>query len=252
MSSMTNQQSNAMTQFVVVVPAAGIGKRMQAVCPKQYLTINNLTILEHTIERLLSHPKIEKIILSLNKNDDYFEKTSLANRKNVITVLGGEERVDSVLAGLTAFDKDEYPWVMVHDAARPCITHKDIDALIESCIHNKEGGLLAVPVRDTMKREAPYINKKGNKNPQVKTTVERSTLWHALTPQMYRTKVLITAITQAQADQQILTDESSAIEYVQLTSLLVQGSSENIKITQPDDLALATFILAKQQETVCE
>jgi len=228
-------------QFVVVVPAAGIGKRMMANCPKQYLTINGETILSLTVNRLLSHPQVDKVILSLSKADSHFANIALIQNKNVITVDGGKERVDSVLNGLQSVDSTKYPWVLVHDAARPCVTHDDIDALIDECLLHNSGGLLAAPVRDTMKR-----GKQVGELSQVRNTVEREQLWHALTPQLYKTDELILAINKAQQDGVDITDESSAIEHANFSSLLVFGSSENIKITRPDDLALAEFFLEKQ------
>jgi 2-C-methyl-D-erythritol 4-phosphate cytidylyltransferase len=101
-------------EFIVIVPAAGVGKRMLTTCPKQYLKINNDTILAHTVNRLLSHEKITKIILALSDDDEYFAQTSLANNPDVIRVSGGEERVDSVLNGLCAVDETVFPWVLVH------------------------------------------------------------------------------------------------------------------------------------------
>ena len=234
--------------FIVVVPAAGVGKRMQASCPKQYLMIEDHTILEHTVNRLLSHPKINHVILPLSAEDAYFNDTCLANNPKVLRVKGGKERVDSVLAGLSAIDSEQYPWVLVHDAARPCVSHHDIDQLIAQCQESEHGGLLAMPVRDTMKSS--------QESKKVNTTVDRSNLWHALTPQLFKTNELITSINLSLKDNATVTDESSAIEYAQLPSLLVEGSGENIKITRPDDLALATFILAQQraktQGLLCE
>jgi 2-C-methyl-D-erythritol 4-phosphate cytidylyltransferase len=249
-------------KLIAIVPAAGVGKRMKANCPKQYLTIEGKTILEHTVLRLLSHPAIEKVILAIGENDKYFTATSLAKNTDVITVVGGQERVDSVLSGLKVVEEADYPWTLIHDAARPCITIADIDALIHSCQQNNAGGLLACPVRDTMKLgqavntdNSPHTNDQNEKlSPEkikvkikVKNTVERDQLWHALTPQMYRTSELLQAITQAKLKSQVMTDESSAIELALLPSLLITGRSDNIKITQPDDLVLATFILSQQE-----
>lgn len=228
------------TQFIVVVPAAGVGKRMKANCPKQYLQINNKTIIYHTVMTLLSHPRIEKVIVALGDNDEYFIDSGLAEQKNIIKVHGGIERVDSVLNGLKAINLTRNPWVMVHDAARPCVSHKDIDNLIAACIENDAGGILATPVRDTMKRGCS-VNKK-----LIDHTVEREQLWHALTPQLFKTAELMTSIEQGLAKNLNITDEASAIESAGLPSLIVSGSSENIKITQPDDLALAKFFLNKQ------
>lgn len=233
-TSLNNQQ------IIAVVPAAGVGKRMLANCPKQYLTIYNDTILAHTVNRLLNHHQIKKVIICLSKNDEYFTETGLASHPDVLIAEGGKERVDSVLNGLKLVNSDNHPWVLVHDAARPCVTHHDIDALIAECITHNCGGLLAAPVRDTMKRS--------DHHQFVQHTVERSHLWHALTPQMYKTEELKVAIEQALLSEHKITDESSAIELAGLPSLLVSASSENIKITHPDDLAFAEFILAKQQK----
>lgn len=226
--------------FVAIVPAAGVGKRMQATCPKQYLEINHQSILAHTANRLLGHPKIAQVIVVLSDEDEYFTQTDLANNPDIIRVSGGQERVDSVLNGLYAIDVNIYPWVLVHDAARPCITHDDIDKVIEQCTLNDCGGLLAVPVVDTMKQNSQqHLNTVAN-------TVDRRNLWHAFTPQMYKTVELKQAIEQALLQGKEITDESSAIELAGLPSLLVAGRRDNIKITRPEDLALATFYLNQQ------
>jgi 2-C-methyl-D-erythritol 4-phosphate cytidylyltransferase len=231
---------NPTLTFPVIVPAAGVGKRMQADCPKQYLLINNETVLSHTVMALLSHPKISQVVLVLSESDRYFSKLALAQQEKVLRVNGGKERVNSVLNGLKVVDPVKYPWVLVHDAARPCVTHTDIDKLISRCLTHNSGGVLATPVRDTMKRsksECAYD--------LIKNTVEREDLWHALTPQLYKTQELTHAIEQGIAKGLNITDESSAIEYANLPSLLVSGSSENIKITHPNDLLLAKFYLNK-------
>lgn len=219
--------------LIAVIPAAGVGKRMQAQCPKQYLKINNLTILEHTVQALLSHQQIQRVIISLGVDDPYFIQTSLPNNPCVEVVVGGKERVDSVKAGLKAITCEKYPWVLVHDAARPCLCQHDLKKLIDKCLLHNQGGILASPVQDTMKRGDGVI----------KQTIDRQQLWHALTPQMFPTKQLLSAIEAAQAQNILLTDEASAIESVAGSPLLVEGRRDNIKITQPDDLAYAEFIL---------
>lgn len=237
--------TQAFGPFVAVVPAAGVGKRMKANCPKQYLEIDGTTVLEHTVIRLLSHPLIEHVILALGESDQYYETTTLPQNLNVTRVNGGNERVDSVIAGLDAIDEEKYPWVLVHDAARPCVTLEDITALIESSLVREYGGILASPVRDTMKRTG--------KNQDVTLTEEREHLWHALTPQFYPTSELKSAIDQALAKKLPITDESSAMEFANKRSHIVEGRGDNIKITHPDDLDYATFILSKQstkRETV--
>lgn len=244
-------------QFTVVVPAAGVGKRMLAACPKQYLTINNNTILNHTITRLLSHPQITKVVVAISEDDDYFEQSSLATHPDVIRVSGGKERVDSVLNGLHHVKDSD--WVLVHDAARPCITHQDIDQLIAQCIANNCGGILAAPVVDTMKLA---VNVKEHQSSldslehtndlntvSVDKTIDRSLLWHAFTPQMFKIKELTTAIENAQSLQLSITDEASAIESLGLPCLLVSGRRDNIKITRPEDLMLASFYLQQQSQS---
>ncbi|PKI14171.1 2-C-methyl-D-erythritol 4-phosphate cytidylyltransferase [Colwellia sp. 12G3] len=233
-------------KFIAIVPAAGVGKRMQANCPKQYLSINNETILSHTVMRLLSHPLISKVIIALGTDDQYFAESQLAHHKDIIRVNGGTERVNSVLSGLHAVDKKKYPWVLVHDAARPCVSHADIDKLIHQCLMNDHGGILATPVRDTMKRGIYAEDIAKGDISTIECTVEREQLWHALTPQLYKTDELTTAIEQALTNGLKITDEASAIEQANLPSLLVSASSENIKITHPNDLALAEFYLNKQ------
>ncbi len=229
--------------FTVVIPAAGVGKRMKANCPKQYLSIHQHTILEHTVFRLLSHPYINDVIIALGEVDEYFPSTTLFQHPKVTTVVGGKERVDSVLAGLKILSDTAQSWAIVHDAARPCVTHDDISQLIESCINTNVGGLLASKVRDTMKQANDCVDMTIT---PIKTTVERSHLWHAFTPQMYRTSDLIQAIENGLTANKNITDESSAIELFGLASQLVEGRSDNIKITTQDDLAMAQFILEQQ------
>ena len=230
---------------IAIVPAAGVGKRMKANCPKQYLKIQGKTVLEHTIDKLLACQQIEHVIVAVSDGDEYFSDTALVTNKNVTRVSGGAERVDSVLAGLKSNKASHYQWALVHDAARPCVDKADIENLIQACLESETGGLLAYPVRDTMKR----AHLSPDKSELVDNTVEREHMWHALTPQMYQTEVLINAIESGLKQGVTITDESSAIEAFGSQSKLVEASSENIKITRPDDLALASFILHKQLGT---
>lgn len=229
-----------LSKFPVVIAAAGIGRRMNSDIPKQYLRILNKTVIEHTVSRLQQHPQISDIIIVLHPNDQFFETLPIAHANNVHTVVGGNERVDSVLAGLnwlqTHSKKDE--WVLVHDAARPCVPHTDLSALISlaasSNAEGESGGILATKVRDTMKRGEKHILR----------TESREHLWHALTPQFFRLKQLIAGIQRAQLDNAIITDEASAMEHCCYSVALIEGSGENIKITTPDDLKLAEFYLS--------
>ncbi len=226
---------NKIPALTVIVPAAGIGQRMQADRPKQYLSIMNKTVLEHTVSALLSHPNIVKVVIVLAADDPYFESLSLKHDSRVMTVVGGQERADSVLAGLAVVSDD---WVLVHDAARPCVTVDDIDRLIHSCLSSNKAGILATPVRDTMKR--------GVENGFIDHTVDRYNLWHALTPQMMPTQQLHDCLLNGLKQKKTLTDEASALEAFGFSSQLVQGRSDNLKITQPEDLALAAFYLQQR------
>ncbi len=224
-------------EIYCVIPAAGVGKRMQSDQPKQYLTIDDKTVIEHTVERLQTVDFIRQIVIAINPDDDYFAALPLAKNDRVVVVFGGDERVNSVLAGLkrisTNSEGSDDAWVLVHDAARPNVTSQDIEKLVSQCLAQNQGGILATPVRDTMKRGDKLISH----------TESREDLWHALTPQFFPLKHLIEALEQGVAAGLPITDEASAMEYQYHPVLLVEGRSDNIKITRPEDLALATFYL---------
>lgn len=225
---------------IAVVPAAGVGSRMQADRPKQYLKISGTTILEHTVEKLLSHPQVSQIVVAISDDDPYYPELALNQNPKVIRVSGGSERADSVLSALEYIAEQQLgDWVMVHDAARPCVQLGDIDKLISGAMSHEVGAILAAPVRDTMKRGAQG---------QVEHTVERADLWHALTPQMFRAKPLWNALSEALQQGVSITDEASAFEWKGLSPALVTGRSDNFKITQPEDLALAEFYLSQNKE----
>lgn len=230
---------SASSRFDVVVPAAGVGKRMLSAIPKQYLKIAGKTILEHTLERLICHPRIKHIFVALHQQDPYFTELSCADASWLTRVDGGQERADSVLSGLNAAGQLT-DWILVHDAARPCFEHTDIDKLVNLAETGDDGGILACQVRDTMKRSdklSPI---------QVNCTVERDGLWHAMTPQFFPLLQLRKALTDALNQQVAITDEASAMEWAGHKVNLVQSSDRNIKITRPDDLALAEFFLQTQ------
>ncbi len=227
--------------IIAVVPAAGVGSRMQADRPKQYLQLHGHTVLEHTVQKLLSHPQVTKVVVAVSEGDPYFPALALAKDPRVIRVNGGKERADSVLSALNYICKHESnEWVMVHDAARPCFTLQDIDRLIECALSHPVGAILAAPVRDTMKRS--------NAQQNIEHTVERVALWHALTPQMFPTVPLRDALYDGLENKAIITDEASAFERLNLSPALVNGRADNIKITQPEDLALAEFYLSRNKE----
>lgn len=223
--------------FTAVVPAAGRGSRMQSAIPKQHLMLGEKSILEHTLSRLLSHASIGKIVVVLPESDQTFSKLAIASDPRIVMTMGGAERSISVLNGLACVETD---WVLVHDAARPCITLTDLDKLFETAVKQDDGAILASPVKDTMKR-SDHQN-------HILETVPRSQLWHALTPQMFPTQLLVDAIDAGINQGLVLTDEASAMEMAGYQPRLVEGRADNIKVTLPEDLALAEFIL-KQQES---
>lgn len=229
-----------------VVPAAGIGKRMQAEIPKQYLPLHGRMVIEHTLSRLLGHVRIAGVMVALAEGDPLWPRVSLPRGTPLYTAPGGAERCESVHNALQRLDQYAAPtdWVMVHDAARPCLRRQDIDALIAGIPPDECGGILALPVRDTMKRAQPGSTR-------IYQTVAREGLWHALTPQIFRLEDLRQALSNALKIGEFVTDEAQAMELAGGHPLLIEGHADNIKITRPEDLALADLYL-KQQEETCE
>ena len=223
-----------------VVPAAGAGKRMGSATPKQYLEIAGRSVLEHTVWRLAGQALIRKVVVAISAGDEYFAALRPAMPAKVSTVLGGAERCHSVLAALQALANEAAAddWVMVHDAARPCVRSADLEHMIAILGEDPVGGILAAPVRDTLKR--------CNNDGTIRGTVDRNQLWHALTPQMFRLGMLTHALETALAAGVIVTDEAQAIERAGLTPRVVAGHADNLKITHPEDLSLARLILAAQ------
>lgn len=221
---------------IAVVPAAGIGSRMQSECPKQYLSIGGKTLLEHALNSLLAHPAVSRIIVAISPEDPYFSTLPIASDPRIMVVKGGKERADSVLAGLKAVSSAR--WVLVHDAARPCLHIDDLSRLLAIAATSTVGGILAAPVRDTMKRAEPGKQ-------AIAHTVDREALWHALTPQLFPLELLRDCLVRALNEGATITDEASALEYCGFHPELVMGRSDNIKVTRPEDLALAAFYLTQ-------
>jgi 2-C-methyl-D-erythritol 4-phosphate cytidylyltransferase len=223
-----------------VIPAAGAGRRMQSSVPKQYLSLLGRAVLAHSIGRLAAHPAVCGITVALDAYDAYWDKLDLGLDVPLERVNGGEARCHSVLNALGALRKhaDADDWVLVHDAARPCLRADDLRRLIDTLSDHPVGGLLAVPVHDTMKR--------ADHGGQILDTVPRDGLWHAQTPQMFRLEALFKALRHAVDGGIAVTDEAMAIELTGARPLLVEGHADNIKITRPDDLALAEFYLQQQ------
>ncbi len=223
-----------------VVPAAGVGARMGKAIPKQYLPLNGGTVLEHTLQTLLANPRIDGVYLALAPDDRWWGDAALASNPKIVTVDGGAERCHSVLNALRKLQEtaDSEDWVLVHDAARPCLRTEDLDLLIDSLQDHSVGGLLGVPVRDTMKRT--------NQEAAISETVAREGLWHAYTPQMFRLGALYQALQGAVDKGLMVTDEAGAMELAGVQPQMIEGHDDNIKITRPEDLALASFYLSEQ------
>lgn len=228
----------------VIIPAAGVGKRMKADKAKQYLPVLNKAIIEHSIEAFIDLPFVDRVFVVLAKDDPYFNDLKIAKHPKICRVDGGNERADSVLAGVLAAAQNQSQendkWCMVHDAARPCLKQSDIENLYRQCLHSDQAGILAVPVRDTMKRA-------GSGGDTIELTVDRTNLWHALTPQCAKVSELQHALLAQQNSageiNDKVTDEASALEMSGIAVNLVAGDLTNIKVTHPQDLTLAELYL---------
>ena len=231
---MTNNE-----RYWAVVPAAGAGRRMGGAVPKQYLELCGEAVLLHTLKRLASCPGISGLFLGVSAGDMFWQALSFDAPWLIQVCDGGAERADTVglilenMAGV-AQDQD---WVLVHDAARPCITHGDILQLMKLATL-QSGGLLGRPISDTVKL--------ADNSARVLKTIPRDGLWRAQTPQMFRYGELRQALLSAKHKGLTITDEASAMEYAGFQPLMVQGRSDNIKITLPGDLELAEAFLKAQ------
>lgn len=243
----------ANTPVWCLIPAAGIGSRMQAARPKQYLLLQQKPLLQHTLERVLRLSPLSGVLVMLSPDDDHWLSLAAAQHPLVSSAMGGAERAQSVLMGLQwlVAQGHEQAWVLVHDAARPCVKVDDIARLCEQVIEHKAvGGILAVPVADTLKQaslaEGADTGVALSPLTEIQRTVDRRLLWQAQTPQLFPVIVLKQALEQALAAGHSVTDESSALELLGFHPLIVEGRSDNIKVTRPDDLRLAEIILQQQ------
>lgn len=224
----------------LIVPAAGSGQRMKAGCPKQYLRLDGRFVVDVTLSRLLDSAAFDGCVVAIQAGDQRWPQTDASRDPRITTCTGGAQRAESVKAALEALTglADGDDWVLVHDAARPCLHADDLGRLMSDLQLHPVGGLLATPVADTLKRSGPG-------NQQVEATVDRRHLWRALTPQMFRFRALKQALQRAIDSDFAITDEASAMEFSGLTPFIVEGRPDNIKITVPADLALAGFILGR-------
>ena len=223
--------SACLPAFWAVIPAAGVGARMAADRPKQYLQLGGRTILEHSLGCFLDHPRLKGLVVSLAIDDPYWPTLACATDPRIQRADGGSERSGSVLNALlqlNALGASDDDWVLVHDAARPNLSRDDLDKLLAELADDPVGGLLAVPARDTLKR----VDKHG----RVVDTVDRSLIWQAYTPQMFRLGALHRALADSLVADAVITDEASAMEWSGQAPRLIEGRSDNIKVTRPEDL----------------
>lgn len=226
--------------YWLVMPAAGAGRRLGAPTPKQYLPLAGRTLIEWALAPFTADPRCRGIVVALAADDPYWPALTPGwPAGRVSTTPGGAERSDSVLAGLAALPAQPDDWVLVHDAARPCVTPAERDALLAGVAEHPVGGLLAVPLADTLKR--------ADADGRVAATVPRARLWRALTPQMFRHGPLREALRSASSRGDRPTDESQAMELAGLAPLLVEGSPQNLKVTTVEDLALAEAVLRTRE-----
>ena len=239
---MSSEQETGDVRFWAVVPAAGVGRRMKVDIPKQYLEIQGQTILEHTLGRLLDYPRLEKLVLVLSEEDECYQDIKMLHDPRILLAKGGAERCHSVLNGIEVLQEQasDSDWVLVHDVARPCVRNADLEWLVSQLVEHEVGGLLGMPVRDTMKRT--------DANGRIIETVSRDNLWHALTPQMFRVGMLGNALKKALAEGVVVTDEASALENAGHKPLMVEGHADNIKVTRGADLALASLYIQQQSK----
>ena len=235
-------------KYWVLIAAAGIGQRMQVDTPKQYLPLAGKTVIEHALAPFLNHSQISGLIIVLATTDYWWPKlnVSAATDQPIAIAKGAEERYLSVINGLLALRKNlqakNGDWVLVHDAARPCLRNSDLQTLMSKLADHPVGGLLATPVRDTLKK----VSQHGSDTLLSQTTLDRGQLWHALTPQMFRLGLLEQALQSVIEKNLTVTDEAAAIEMTGYPPSIVEGHHDNIKITWPDDLALAEYYLQRR------
>jgi 2-C-methyl-D-erythritol 4-phosphate cytidylyltransferase len=225
-----------MAKFHVIIPAAGSGSRMRSETPKQYLPLLSRPLITWCLDVFYANPKINQVHLALHPQDEVWSNQVSNNQKLNVLRTGGETRAQTVLNTLQKINADENDWILVHDAARPGLTHALLNKLLTTLQDDAVGGLLAVPLADTLKR--------ADMNQRVQKTESREALWQAQTPQMFQYGLLKRALIKANANSQQPTYEAQAIEFLGFSPNLVVGELRNLKITYPQDLLLAETILA--------
>jgi 2-C-methyl-D-erythritol 4-phosphate cytidylyltransferase len=230
------------SRFWVVIPAAGSGRRMRMAMPKQFLRVEGRTILRHTLDCFLEHPRIAGITVAMSADAKAMDLDLPDVSATFRIVAGGAERADSVGNALDSLEPilTHDDWVLVHDAARPCLPSEDLECLLDFLQDDAVGGLLATPSTDTLK----WVDDDG----RVRRTLDRSRVWRAMTPQMFRFGLLRQALQEASGKGIAITDEASAIELFGLRPKIIEGSPVNIKVTRPEDIEIVRAYLAQQQK----
>jgi 2-C-methyl-D-erythritol 4-phosphate cytidylyltransferase len=228
-------------RYFVVIPAAGSGRRFSSSLPKQYAALGAATVIEHALAPFEKDPDCAGVVVAIAADDPWWPEIAARRSRLIEGIVGGEQRAHSVRNGLRALasrarDDD---WIMVHDAARPCFSDTDLQLLKRELASHPVGGLLAVPLADTLKRALEA----GAHVTHVDGTIDRDGLWRAATPQVFRCGVLLRALEAALDANRTPTDEAQAIEWSGQRPRLVAGRADNIKVTTADDLALAAAIL---------
>lgn len=228
-------------RYYLVIPAAGSGRRFASNVPKQYAALGSSTVIEHALAPFEADPDCAGIVVAVSPDDGYWPAIAARRTRLVQTAEGGEQRAHSVRNALRVLSAQARgdDWVMVHDAARPCFTPADLDLLKRELAAHPVGGLLATPLADTLKRAL----EPDSKVTHVDATIDRTGLWRAATPQVFRVGVLLRALEDALAAGRIPTDEAQAIEWSGQRPMLVAGRADNLKVTTAGDLDLAAAIL---------
>jgi 2-C-methyl-D-erythritol 4-phosphate cytidylyltransferase len=232
------------SRLFALIPCAGTGSRSGSAMPKQYRTVAGRDLLHYTLAAFDACSEFTQTLVVIAPDDGHFDARRFSGLRFAVRRCGGASRQASVCNGLAAlveFGARDDDWVLVHDAARPGITPALIRSLVDAVKDDAVGGIMALPVADTLKRVAP----EGGSAPRIARTEARDGLWQAQTPQMFRIGMLRTAIERAQQDGHDLTDEASAIEWLGHSPRLVQGSLRNFKVTYPEDFALAEAFLSR-------
>ena len=230
-------------KIIALMPAAGIGARarrqstaaiLTSDLPKQYELVNGLPMLRLSVMAMLADPRIDHVRVIVSPTDTWADRVLAGLPRTSWRHVGGDTRAETIHNGLVDLSAKDDEWVVVHDAARPGLPAEALKRLIDTCLAHNQGGLLAIPVPDTVKRAQSSVGA----TPSVETTLEREHLWLAQTPQMFKADELLTALAQAKAKNLIITDEASAMEQMGYTPLLVEGAPQNFKVTWPGDFQL--------------